>query len=99
MARSMFKQDIFKCALSVKVTFYLTKPKSCGKRQYPEVKPDLDNLCKSFLDGCNGIVWEDDSLICELIARKEYSTTGGFIVLEVQPIESLLYPALWANDQ
>lgn len=99
LARSMYKNAPLSCPLSVRITFYLSKPKSCAKRVYPAVKPDIDNFCKSFLDGCNGVIWEDDSLICELTARKEYSTSSGFIVLEVQPIESLLYPALWANDQ
>lgn len=98
LAKSMFKGEMFRDAISVKVTFFLSKPKSCSKRVFPNVKPDIDNFCKSFLDGCNGVIWEDDSLICELIARKEYSTYGGFIVLEIQPIESLLYPTLWAND-
>lgn len=32
---------------------------------------DLDNLIKSVLDGLNGVAWEDDSQVVEVMARKE----------------------------
>ena len=32
-------------------------------------RPDLDNVCKSILDGLSG-VWADDSQVCSLIASK-----------------------------
>lgn len=35
-------------------------------------RADLDNLTKSFLDGCNGLVWNDDKQIVSLRARVVY---------------------------
>lgn len=37
-------------------------------------KPDLDNVAKAALDGINGVVFEDDSQVVELRARKAYGT-------------------------
>ena len=39
---------------------------------HPTGRPDLDNIVKLVSDGCNGIVWGDDSQIVSIIARKEY---------------------------
>jgi Holliday junction resolvase RusA-like endonuclease len=38
--------------------------------------PDLDNVVK-MLDALNGIVWEDDKQIVELIAKKRYGAKPG----------------------
>jgi Holliday junction resolvase RusA-like endonuclease len=38
---------------------------------FPVGRPDLDNLIKS-LDGCNRIVWHDDSQIVSIVASKRY---------------------------
>lgn len=35
-------------------------------------RPDIDNAAKSVLDGINGIVFEDDSQVIDLRARKTY---------------------------
>lgn len=35
-------------------------------------KPDMDNLAKSLLDACNGVVWADDAQIVQLTVRKLY---------------------------
>lgn len=34
--------------------------------EYHTNKPDIDNLFKGVTDSLNGIIWEDDSLICEI---------------------------------
>lgn len=43
-----------------------------GEEQ-PLKKPDIDNVIKSVLDGCNGVIYEDDSQVIEVIAKKSYS--------------------------
>lgn len=39
----------------------------------PTTKPDLDNLIKGIKDGCNKVIWHDDSQIVEMNVRKFYS--------------------------
>ncbi|WP_223555492.1 RusA family crossover junction endodeoxyribonuclease [Lysinibacillus sphaericus] len=39
----------------------------------PMTKPDLDNLIKGIKDGCNKIIWHDDSQIVDMTVRKFYS--------------------------
>lgn len=54
------------------------------KRRESEVfktsKPDLDNLVKALGDGCNGIVWGDDSQIVRMHASKVYGPVPGVTV-------------------
>lgn len=60
--------------LAVSLTFVLPRPKSAPKRvTMPATKPDLDNLVKAVLDGCNQAgVWADDSRVVVLTAHKVY---------------------------
>ncbi|MGE8037876.1 RusA family crossover junction endodeoxyribonuclease [Lysinibacillus sp. NPDC093692] len=39
----------------------------------PTTKPDADNLIKGIKDGCNKIIWHDDSQIVDMTVRKFYS--------------------------
>jgi len=55
----------------VEMEFILPRPKTV-KREYPTVKPDLDNLQKALTDSLNGVAWEDDAQICEVHAIKRY---------------------------
>ncbi len=36
-------------------------------------RPDADNLIKGIKDGCNKVIWHDDSQIVEMKVRKYYS--------------------------
>lgn len=83
MAKNVVKEP-FDAPLRVSIIFYITRPKSV-KRAYPSVKPDCDNLIKAVCDAMNNIIWKDDSLICEISAKKVYSEKGG-IHLEVNPL-------------
>ena len=70
--------------LRVDITFRLERPKghygASGMVKpsspiYPVVKPDLDKLVRSTLDGLtDAAVWRDDSQVVELHARKAYAT-------------------------
>lgn len=63
-------------------------PKSFSKKNHADalvgnIKPlrgDLDNACKSILDGMNGIVYKDDRQISYIEARRIYSTNEGAII-------------------
>lgn len=41
----------------------------------PVSRPDLDNVIKSVLDGCNGIAYEDDAQVVTISAYVQYSDT------------------------
>lgn len=70
--------------VSVIVTFLFKIPESYSKAKRLECetgskipgKPDIDNLCKSILDGCNDIVYSDDAAVWHLSAFKRYCDVG-----------------------
>jgi Holliday junction resolvase RusA-like endonuclease len=80
-----------KNAVKVSIEFFLKIPKSISRKSLesnevmPTVKPDLDNLAKTVLDGMNGIVYQDDSQIVELHISKKYSDHPCTVV-RVSPI-------------
>ena len=77
--------------LSLEADFIFTPPKSLAKKELKKIKsggivykttrPDLtDNLMKAVADALTGIVWCDDSRICEVKSRKRYGTFPGIIL-------------------
>jgi Holliday junction resolvase RusA-like endonuclease len=46
----------------------------------PTGRPDLDNIGKALGDGCNGIVWTDDSRIVQMHLSKSYGAVPGLRV-------------------
>lgn len=51
----------------------------------PTTKPDTDNYVKGVLDAFNGTVLKDDSVVCEIFARKFYSERPRIeVVLEAR---------------
>jgi len=66
----------------VAVSFYFSPPKSATRAkqtlstwnlEHHNIKPDLDNLSKFYLDAGNGILWEDDRQIAKLSLEKKYA--------------------------
>ena len=41
----------------------------------PTTRPDIYNVVKAVLDGCNGVIWWDDVQVVDLRVRKRYSST------------------------
>lgn len=49
--------------------------------QFHVQKPDTDNLLKAILDGLNRIAFADDSQVAEIVARKQWGTESGTMVI------------------
>lgn len=78
------------CAVKLVLDVYLPIPKSWSQKKQdnaalgvlrPCGRPDVDNYCKSVMDGLNGIVFRDDSQVTTLTASKRYSITPRVDVL------------------
>ncbi len=76
--------------LQVEMLFYVSPPSKVPKgRQYPCVRPDIDNYCKLVLDACNGYLWADDGQIVDLRAQKLYAFKPNMprIEIEIQEVK------------
>lgn len=74
-------------ALCLTATFGI--PKSASKKaraamlagdQKHTKLPDLDNVLKAVLDGCNQIVFRDDSQVVGIVAHKQYGDAPRVLV-------------------
>lgn len=60
-------------ALKIAIGVFAPLPKSAPKRMSADqflVKPDIDNIAKAVLDGLNGVAYEDDVQVVQLLATK-----------------------------
>ena len=82
MCKFQYKQAPLTGPLMVELNFFRHIQSSISKKERelrmsgshrPVVKPDTDNYIKSTLDGLNGLLWEDDNQIVDLVAHKYYS--------------------------
>lgn len=60
--------------VGIDVAYYMPRARS-NKRKLPTIKPDLSNLNKAIEDALTGIVWRDDSVICESNERKVFASS------------------------
>jgi crossover junction endodeoxyribonuclease RusA len=69
----MLERDTpFSTAVSVSITFWLTRPKSV-KRQYATGTYDIDKLTRAVLDSLQDKVLTNDNLVVDLAVRKTYA--------------------------
>ena len=96
MCKFQYKEDPLDGPLRVELGFYRHVQSSLSKKERelrisgvhrPTVKPDTDNYIKSTLDGLNGLLWEDDNQIVDLIAYKYYSDNPR-VEIDVKKLES-----------
>lgn len=86
------EHSLFLESVRVEVDFYVPRPVSVSqkKRPFPIVPPDLDKLLRGLLDGIgqSQVVWQDDSQVTEIIARKHYADyrdPGAEVVINSLP--------------
>ncbi|MCL6557394.1 MAG: RusA family crossover junction endodeoxyribonuclease [Firmicutes bacterium] len=65
---------IIKGAVVVGIDFYFLRPKSVPVKKRPHmiVKPDIDKITRSVLDGLKGTIYADDAQVIGLNIRKYY---------------------------
>lgn len=97
MCKFQYKQAPLAGPLKVEMNFFRHVQSSVSKKERklrlsgshrPVVKPDTDNYIKSTLDGLNGLLWEDDNQIVDLIAHKYYSDNPR-VEIEVTQLNEL----------
>ena len=90
-AASQYTGTPVKAPLSLTVTFFLPRPHnhygtgrnaSTVKKQAPVCPTkksggDLDKLVRGICDALTGIIWEDDSQVVSIVARKCYAGARG----------------------
>jgi Holliday junction resolvase RusA-like endonuclease len=72
--------------VEVCLSFQMPKPKTL-KRLFPSVKPDLDKLIRSTLDGLSKTCYQDDALVIGISAVKVYSNDPGCWITIVEQDE------------
>jgi crossover junction endodeoxyribonuclease RusA len=79
----------FDTAVSVSLTFWLTRPKTVT-RQYATKTYDIDKLTRAVLDSLTqGGVIQDDSNVVDLTARKTYADTHeAGVLVTVTPFDN-----------
>ena len=66
------------CPCSLRVAFYLPRPKSAKKETSPRRKPDLDKLLRCTMDALTAAgIWADDSRVVSVIATKSFADLWG----------------------
>lgn len=80
--------------LIVQIEAVFEPPKSASKKararmldgEYPTKKPDVDNICKIYLDAMNKVVYPDDKQVTAVIVKKIYGERAC-VNVEVERIE------------
>ena len=91
---AMGGQALLQGPVGVRMMAVWVLPKSQHRKKVPRPAtwkistPDLDNVVK-VLDSCNGIVWQDDSLVVRIEAEKRYAPQGegGYLEVEIYEVE------------
>lgn len=84
----------FDGAVEMRVTAFFPIPKSATKAKRESAlqglirpsKPDIDNVGKAILDGCNGIAYKDDAQVQELHVEKLYGERPR-VEVSIRPLQ------------
>lgn len=86
---AMAGQGLLDGPLSLTLEAVFSVPASASKKRQaamlageiaPTKKPDLSNILKAVEDGCNGVVFRDDSAITKHINEKRYGPVPSVVV-------------------
>ena len=58
------------------ITAVFAKAKT-SKKEYPTIKPDIDNIQKAVFDGLNGVAYNDDKQILTAVIHKTFCKFDG----------------------
>ena len=64
------------CPVEIWITAVFPKAKT-SKKEYPTIKPDIDNIQKAVFDGLNGIAYNDDKQILTAVIHKTFCKLEG----------------------
>ncbi|WP_027633361.1 RusA family crossover junction endodeoxyribonuclease [Clostridium hydrogeniformans] len=82
-------------SIRANITAYYKVPKSYTKKrlqviregiEYPQKKPDADNIAKIILDSLNKIAFDDDSQVTELTILKRYTEDLERVEFELEEV-------------
>ena len=83
-------------SIRANIIAYYKIPKSYSKKrvqairegkEYPQKKPDIDNCIKVILDALNGIAYEDDKQVVQVIAVKKWTEDIGRVEFSLEEIK------------
>lgn len=83
-------------SIRANIIAYYKIPKSYSKKrvqairegkEYPQKKPDADNIAKIILDSINKIAFDDDSQVTELTVLKRWTEENERVELELQEVK------------
>lgn len=75
----------FRIGLPKSMPKYLRKAYLAGERAYVG-GPDVDNMAKSILDGCNAVCFSDDKQVVRLFVTKVAAESAG-VDVQIMPLE------------
>ncbi len=80
LIKESYTGGIYEGALKIRINAFFKIPVSYTKKKKAELpgkvymmKPDIDNIAKSVLDGLNGVAWSDDTQVVEMSITKHYA--------------------------
>lgn len=66
----------------------LKRQKMISGRIHYIKRPDIDNLGKAIMDGCQGVLFPNDACVAELVATKVYADIPGVEVTVIELVEA-----------
>ncbi|MCD6459426.1 RusA family crossover junction endodeoxyribonuclease [bacterium] len=79
--RRFIRQELWKGAVEVSITFYFIRPKSFDPTMfYPIKKSDIDKLQRTVYDALTGVLYVDDGQIVNAHIFKRFGKVEGIVV-------------------